>query len=279
MHMSHYENYSDTSANYDYTRVPVGVEIICGCLAQGELPLAQQQVLDAGCGTGNYSKAMLAHVGRVNAVDLNANMLDLAREKCAQESTAGRITFHQSAIDSLPFDDAVFDGIIINQVLHHLPLEEQADFSGYRAVFAEFARVLKPGGALTVNTCSHEQLKHGFWYYDLIPDETRRMCQRHASLEILQQIMTDSGISYQGCFVPLDALMQGEAYRHCRGPLSKQWRDGDSIWSTVSVEKIDQICAQLEALDRSGELENLMYKNDSRRQHIGQLSFLYGHRA
>jgi hypothetical protein len=164
-------------------------------------------------------------------------------------------------------------------VLHHLDLAEDNDYPAYRAVFSELARVLKPGGALLVNTCSHEQLQHGFWYYDLIPDEARSMRERHASRYALQQIMEASGIAYQGCFVPLDALMQGAAYFDARGPMDKRWRDGDSIWSTVSEEKILEIIAHLEKLQESGQLENNMHKSDSRRKHIGQLSFLYGQRS
>ena len=37
--------------------------------------------LDAGCGTGNYSKAMLGYVGRIEAVDLNPGMLEVASRK------------------------------------------------------------------------------------------------------------------------------------------------------------------------------------------------------
>jgi hypothetical protein len=167
---------------------------------------------------------------------------------------------------------------MINQVLHHLELAANAGYPSYRAVFTEFARVLKPGGALIVNTCSHEQLKHGFWYYDLIPDETRLMCERHASPEVLKEFMNDAGISYQASFVPLDTLMQGDDYFDPRGPLNKNWRDGDSIWATVSKKKISAISDLIKERDQSGTLITHMQKRDARRKHIGQLSFLYGRR-
>ena len=74
--MSNYENYAEAARHYDGTRgIPVGVEIITGCLAQGGTPLAQQYLLDAGCGTGNYSMALLPQVGRISAVDMNDSML------------------------------------------------------------------------------------------------------------------------------------------------------------------------------------------------------------
>ena len=275
--MSNYENYAEAARHYDGTRgIPVGVEIITGCLAQGGTPLAQQYLLDAGCGTGNYSMALLPQVGRISAVDMNDSMLGYARDKLADECARGRIDFHRASIDSLPFADAVFDGIIVNQVLHHLELAAEAGYPVYRKVFAEFARVLKPGGGVVVNTCSHQQLRHGFWYYRLIPAETERMCERHAPLEVLRSIMADAGIPCRQCFVPVDALMQGDAYFTPRGPLEKSWRDGDSIWSTVPDKTIDAVCARVNQLEESGELENYLRENDAKREHIGQFSFLYG---
>ena len=40
-------------------------------------------VLDAGCGTGSYSDALLHYVGRIEAVDMNAAMLEVAARKLA----------------------------------------------------------------------------------------------------------------------------------------------------------------------------------------------------
>ncbi|MFQ5467727.1 MAG: hypothetical protein ACE5DS_06270, partial [Kiloniellaceae bacterium] len=66
--MSTYETYDETSHNYDATRVPVGSEIILGFLALHAGPLDGLTVLDAGCGTGAYSQAILPRVRRVEAV-------------------------------------------------------------------------------------------------------------------------------------------------------------------------------------------------------------------
>ena len=53
--MSRFEDYTSTSENYDSTRRPAGIEIILEALSRGPTPLAEQVVLDAGCGTGNYA--------------------------------------------------------------------------------------------------------------------------------------------------------------------------------------------------------------------------------
>ena len=95
--MSSYESYGRRAADYDRTRGPVGLEIITGCLAQGRAPLAAMTVLDAGCGTGNYARALLQHVRRIEAVDLSGGMLAVARAKLADAAAAGRSRSRRSA--------------------------------------------------------------------------------------------------------------------------------------------------------------------------------------
>src|SRR5215207_7840169 len=143
--LSSYEDYTRKSGNYDKTREPVGTEILVGCFAHAPVPLDRTVVLDAGCGTGSYSQALLGYVGRIEAVDLNPGMLEVAARKLAGPQAEGRISFHAARIDELPFEDAALDGIMINQVLHHLPDEASMGFPAHRQVFREFARVLKPG--------------------------------------------------------------------------------------------------------------------------------------
>jgi hypothetical protein len=61
--LSSYEDYTRKSANYDKIREPVGTEILVGCFAHAPVPLDRTVVLDAGCGTGSYSDALLRYVG------------------------------------------------------------------------------------------------------------------------------------------------------------------------------------------------------------------------
>src|SRR5918995_3365578 len=133
--LSSYEDYTRKSGNYDKTREPVGTEIFVGCFAHAPVPLDRTVVLDAGCGTGNYSDALLHYVGRIEAVDINAGMLEGAKRKLAW--AGDRIFFHYSRIEDLPFEDATLDGVMINQVLHHLPDAAAEGFPAHRRVFRE----------------------------------------------------------------------------------------------------------------------------------------------
>ena len=276
--MSSYENYTQTSRNYDKTREPVGTEISVGCFAHAPVSLDQAVILDAGCGTGNYSQAMLEYAGRIEAVDMNPGMLEVAAQKLARWRDEGRISFHSARIDELPFEDGLFDGVMINQVLHHLPDDASEGFFAHRQVFTEFARVLKPGGVLVVNTCSQEQLRHGYWHYSLIPEAADALRARYAPLDELGEILVDCGFAYRGRFAPVDTPIQGEAYFDPAGPLDKEWRDGDSIWSLVSEDRLERTISRIQALDERGELETYMARNDALRPHIGQVTVLFASR-
>jgi SAM-dependent methyltransferase len=276
--MSSYEDYTATSAHYDATREPIGVEVILGCLARGPRLLSEQTLIDAGCGTGNYSQALLEHVGRIEAVDMNDGMLGVARAKLEQAEAAGRIGFHRAAIDGLPFDSISADAVMINQVLHHLPDDPQKGWPLTRKVIGEFARVLRPGGVLVVNFCSHEQLRRGWWFFPLIEQAAGRMIELHAPLPDLESMMVASGFDLCGRFVPTDAVMQGHSYYDPRGPLDATWRAGDSVWAMLSPEELEQVEQRVRDMDARGELEKFVADHDSERLNVGQATFLYARR-
>jgi SAM-dependent methyltransferase len=114
--MSSYETYDRRAADYDRTRGPVGHEIITGCLAQARVPLHTMTVLDAGCGTGNYAAALLGQALRIEAVDLSAGMLAVARGKLADAVAAGRVALHEEPLEALPMGERTVDGVMVNQV-------------------------------------------------------------------------------------------------------------------------------------------------------------------
>jgi SAM-dependent methyltransferase len=274
--LSSYENYTHKSGNYDKTREPIGTEILVGCFAHAPVPLDRTVVLDAGCGTGSYSNALLAYVGRIEAVDMNPDMLDVAARKLAW--AGDRVSFHSSRVDELPFENATLDGVMINQVLHHLPDDAAEGFPAHRRVFQEFARVLKPGGILTVSTCSQEQLRHGYWHYQLIPEAADALRNRYVPIDELLEILDDCGLEHRGSFAPLDATVQGDSYFDPTGPLNKEWRDGDSVWSLLAEDRLNRTLSRLRKLEERGELKTYVARNDAMRSHIGQVTIVFASR-
>jgi len=272
--VSSYEDYTRTSAHYDETRVPVGVEIVLGCLARTDRPLGEQTIVDAGCGTGSYSQALLGHVARIEAIDMNEGMLGVARRKLQEALAEGRIALHRASIDALPLADADADGAMINQVLHHLPDEPAKGWPLIRRVLGELARVLRPGGALIVNISSHAQLERGAWYVSLAPEALAAMRARHVPLDDLEAMLRESGFETRGRFVPVDAVVQGEHYANPRGPLDPAWRDGDSFWSILGEAQLARALERIRALDAAGELEAFVAEQDAVRRQIGQVTFV-----
>ena len=270
--MSAYEDYTAVSADYDRTRVPIGVEIILGCLAAGGGSLASLRLLDAGCGTGSYTAVLRPHVGAIDAMDLNPSMLGVARAKL--DHTPGcPVTLHQAGIDALPFEDACFDAVMVNQVLHHLPDSPHDGWPSLRRALGELARVLSPGGAAIINTCSHEQLRRGWWYAALVPGAVEAMCRRHADTGVLTGILADVGLAPRGRYVPSDAVIQGGAYFDGRGPFDPEWRRGDSLWSVVSNAELQRALDRVRALDEAGTLDAFVAGQDRMRPSIGQIGF------
>jgi ubiquinone/menaquinone biosynthesis C-methylase UbiE len=65
------------------------------------------------------------------------------------------VSVTQGSLLDMPFDDAAFDGVMVNQVVHHLDDTLVLGDAPYRAlsqVLGEIHRVLRPGGVLWCDT-------------------------------------------------------------------------------------------------------------------------------
>ena len=100
-------------------------------------------------------------------------------------------------------------------------------------------------------------------------------CRKHAAPTLLE----DSGFARVGRTVPVDAVMQGRAYLESRGPLDPGWRRGDSVWSTVSADRLEAVCERVRRLDRAGRLDAFVREHDAPRDYIGQMTFVHAVRA
>ena len=104
-----------------------------------------QRVLDVGCGTGAVALAAAKRLGadgEVRGIDASPQMIAKAQRKAAKRASSA--TFDIAAIEDLPFEDASFDRVVSQFVIHHLPGGLALD--GLR----EAARVLRPGGVIAV---------------------------------------------------------------------------------------------------------------------------------
>jgi tRNA (cmo5U34)-methyltransferase len=118
-----------------------------------------QQVVDIGCGAGNYTLAFLQRLGvsgrcgvDVTLIDLSRPMLDRAVERVSALTT-GRVTAVQGDLRDLALGHNAADVILAAAVLHHLRTAAE-----WTAAFQKFFAALRPGGSL--------------WIFDLVTHES-----------------------------------------------------------------------------------------------------------
>lgn len=155
---------------------PVTMEL-CTEAAKYANPHAKE-LLDIGCGAGNYTLKMLSKIRDLNCVmnDLSMPMLQKAKERVAPQ-TSGTVTIIQDDMRSLNLPGNHFDIILAAATLHHL-----RDDDDWELMFTKIYAWLKPGGS--------------FWISDFITHHT----------EVITKLFEDKYSSY------LETL-GGAAYR------------------------------------------------------------------
>lgn len=127
---------------------PLSMDLITR--AAGTMAPHATDILDIGCGAGNYTLKFLQVVPDCNCtlIDLSQPMLDRAHARVS-EVTSGNITCIQADVRELDLGKERFDVIMGAAVFHHLRTDAE-----WEQVFRQCFEALKPGGS--------------FWISDLI---------------------------------------------------------------------------------------------------------------
>lgn len=106
-----------------------------------------EQLLDIGCGAGNYSLKMLSKLPNLECtlVDLSDPMLDKAYERVS-EQTNKKVHVVKGDIREVPLKQNHFDIILAGAVLHHL-----RDDHDWETTFKKIYGLLKPGGCFMIS--------------------------------------------------------------------------------------------------------------------------------
>jgi SAM-dependent methyltransferase len=98
---------------------------------------AAARVLDIGCGTGLFTRLWVGRSDRVVGVDLDADMLAVARRRSAQ----GDLAYVRARGENLPLRDQWADVVTFASSIHWLPPASTA---------RELLRVLSPAGLVAI---------------------------------------------------------------------------------------------------------------------------------
>ena len=134
---------SNAAENYEKYFVPVIGGPFGRDLVRAATLVPGERVLDVACGTGIIARLAAEAVapdGTVAGVDVNAAMLDVARDT----SSAIPIKWYESAAESIPLPDCSFDVVFCQCGLQFVAAKA--------AALREMHRVLRPGGRVFIST-------------------------------------------------------------------------------------------------------------------------------
>jgi ubiquinone/menaquinone biosynthesis C-methylase UbiE len=122
------------------------------------------RVADVGCGTGHRVMPMAQHFGVKEYIGIDHSSASLSVAKnLSRELRMNKVVLCEGDIFKLPFEDASFDIVICQGVLHHTS-------DPYRG-FKELVRICRPGGLVNIYLYN----KYNHWRHNLQKAKVSRL--------------------------------------------------------------------------------------------------------
>ncbi len=103
------------------------------------------RLLDVGCGDGEFIARMAGLGWSVEGLDFDPHAVEVARSR--------GLTVHLGGLAEQGYPDASFDAVVLSHLIEHVYRPAQ--------LLGECARILKPGGLLSIVTPNAESFGHG----------------------------------------------------------------------------------------------------------------------
>ncbi len=156
-----------------------------------------ENVLDIGCGAGNYTLMLLQKLENLHCtlLDLSKPMLDRALARVSQ-CTDANVSVVQDDIRVAKLAKSHYDIILAGAVLHHLRDDED-----WHNTFSKLYRLLKPGGCLMISdliTQDSKVLNDYTWerYGDYL-ESLNGKAYRHKVLAYIDKEDSPRSLNYQ----------------------------------------------------------------------------------
>ena len=128
------------------------------------------KVLDAACGQGRFARYYAKKGCRVHALDINAEMLNIARERAQAEGVVDRIEFYEGDLEQFSKKGESYDVVTCMDALDHM--------DDLHLAVKNLAAPLKPGGHFIITYTSIES------FYGVLRDIYTIFSYRHRDKEV-----------------------------------------------------------------------------------------------
>ena len=173
------------------------------------------------------------------------------------------------------FADNFFDAYMVNQVLHHL--DKEPSFPNLTLFLKESKRVIKPGGVLTINTSSQEQLNPcsgAYWNYKYIETAALAIQARYIPVPELISRLGELGFTDIQTTIPSGKLFQEQYYQDPWLALDTDFQKADSIYCFCSEKQINEANTLIRSSIDDGSIQQQMKHAAKRAEKIGEATII-----
>ncbi len=256
---SGYKLYNSIGDSYDATRQ--ADKNIVSILIKHLALKKEDNILDIGCGSGNYTVALHNNGINIEGLDYSETMLQHARNKNAA------IKYQLGDSCSLPYNDARFNGTLFLLSTHHIHNLSQA--------LQEAFRVIDRGRCL-IMTATPEQM-YSYWLWEYFPDMMRNGSKLMKSYEDLSALLSNAGFTniYQDKFFVTnelqDLFLGSGKYRPEIYLDPTVRRNISSFHVSANTQEVHSGLEKLKSDITSGAINQIIAKYESE---IGDYSFI-----